>query len=152
MNMMNILTENEFHTKPTSLLNSEIIFEGEVVHKSIDGTYLELCIKRNNEYFVFMTDDIPDEDMLHIHLLDEGFNLIDSVTIGGIYSTGKFQNVSVQEPNHISFNFIGTNKWTVEALNRKQFCMPYLSSPKGSYRKNSFYQYFKLHGNPLPEV
>jgi hypothetical protein len=150
--MMNILTEDEFSTMPTSTSKSEIIFEGKVVDKSIDGTYLELCIKRNNEYFVFMTDDIPDEDMLHIHLLDERFNLIDSVTIGGIYSTGTFENVSVQEPNHISFNFIGINTWTVEALDKKQFCMPFLSSPKGSYRKNPFYQYFKLYGNPLPET
>ncbi len=149
---MKILTHSEFNTKPTSHLNSEIIVSGKEVDNSIGGTYLELCIKRNNEYFVFMSDDIPDENMLHIHLLDKNFKLIDSVTIGGIYSTGTFENLSIQGPNHISFNFIGTNRWTVEALDKRKFCLPFLSSPKGSYRKNPFYQYFKLHGNPLPET
>jgi hypothetical protein len=58
-----------------------------------------------------MTDDIPGEDMLHIHLLAEDLSVIDSATIGGMYSTGSFTNHTVLSPNEIAFNFIGGHEW-----------------------------------------
>jgi len=98
-----------------------------------------------------MTDDIPGEDMLHIHLLAEDLSVIDSATIGGMYSTGSFTNYTVLEPNQITFNFIGGNEWRVEVLEDKVFSLPFVSSPKGVARKHPFYQYFKLYGDPQPE-
>ena len=150
--MMDILSDHEFSTKPTSSEKSCMFLDGIQTHKNIAGICLELCIRIDQKYLVFMTDDIPSEDMLHIHLLDDDLNIIDSATIGGVYSTGSFWNYNLQEPDQITFYFIGGNKWRVEILERKVFCLPFISSPKGVYRKKSFYQYFKLYGNPQSEV
>ena len=149
---MNILSDHEFSTKPVSSDKSCIFLGGAQTHKKIDGTYLELCVKVDERFIVFMTDDIPSEDMLHVHLLDKNLDVIDSATIGGMYSTGSFENYNLQEPNKITFNFIGGNEWVVELLKNKEFRVPFISSPKGVYRKNPFNQHFKLHGNPSPEV
>ncbi len=149
---MNILSDHEFSTKLVSSDKSCIFLSGTQTHKNIEGAYLELCVKIDERFIVFMTDDIPSEDMLHIHLLDKNLNVIDSATIGGMYSTGSFENYNLQEPNKITFNFIGGNEWVVELLKNKEFRLPFIFSPKGVYRKSLFNQHFKLHGNPSAEV
>ena len=149
---MDILSDHEFSAKPISPEKSCIFLDGIPTHKNIEGVFLELCVRVNQKYLVFMTDDIPSEDMLHIHLLDDDLNIIDSATIGGLYSTGSFENYNLQEPDQITFHFIGGNKWRVEILESKAFCLPFISSPKGVCRKKLFYQYFKLYGNPQPEM
>jgi hypothetical protein len=148
---MEILEDLAFRIEPSSADKSCIFLDGKPTNKSVEGAYLELCLKLGQQYLVFMTDDIPGEDMLHIHLLAEDLSVIDSATIGGMYSTGSFTNYTVLEPNQITFNFIGGNEWRVEVLEDKVFSLPFVSSPKGVARKHPFYQYFKLYGDPQPE-
>jgi len=148
---MKILTGKEFSTRPSTSGNSYILLDGKQTQKNIEGAYLELCLRIDQQYLVFMTDDIPSEDMLHIHLLNDDLNVIDSATVGGIYSTGSFQNYKIIEPKQITFNFIGGNEWRVEVLENKVFSLPFVSSPKGVSRKYPFHQYFKVSGDPQPE-
>jgi hypothetical protein len=148
---MKILEDQEFSIRPTSSDNSYILLAGKQTQQVIEGAYLELCLKVDDKYLVFMTDDIPDEDMLHIHLLSADLSVIDSATIGVMYSTGSFKNYEVKGPRQIAFNFIGGNKWRLEVLEGKVFSLPFISSPKGVARKYPFQQYFKLHSDPQPE-
>ena len=108
----------------------------------------KLPLKTGCKYLTFMTDDTPNEDMLHIHLLNESLDVIDSATIGSMYSTGSFRNCNIQEPNTLTFNFIGGTEWKIEILDNKEFLFPFISLPKGVSRKNMFYQYFKIYSNP----
>ena len=147
---MKVLTEQEFSTRPSTSDNSYILLDGKQTQKDIYGAYLELCLKVGDRYLVFMTDDIPGEDMLHIHLLGSDLNIIDSATIGGMYSTGSFKNHNVKGPSQITFNFIGGNEWRVDVLEGKVFSLPFISSPKGVSRKHLFHQYFRLYGDPQP--
>ncbi|KPZ51819.1 hypothetical protein AN391_03902 [Pseudoalteromonas sp. P1-13-1a] len=88
---MIILKSQVFKTIPKSLEQSCIFLNNTRTDKVVNGTYLELCIKAGCKYLVFMTDDTPYEDMLHIHLLNERLDIIDSATIGSMYSTGAFE-------------------------------------------------------------
>lgn len=152
MKKMIILDNQEFNTKPTSSEQSGIFLGNTKTDKSIDGSYLELCIKTGCKYLVFMTDDTPNEDMLRIHLLNESLDVIDSATIGSMYSTGSFRNYNIQDLNTLTFQFIGGTKWKVEILDKKEFLFPFISLPKGVSRKHTFSQYFKVYGNPQSEV
>ncbi|WP_426370325.1 hypothetical protein [Pseudocolwellia sp. HL-MZ7] len=111
---MIILSSKEFNTEPISSERSCIFLNNVQTDKNINGNYMELCIKTDHKYIVFMTDDIPHENMLHIHLLDQGLNVIDSATIGGPYSTGSFRNYNIQESNMLTFYFIDETEWKLE--------------------------------------
>lgn len=152
MNNMIILESQEFSTKPTSSEQSGIFLGNTKTNKNIDGSYLELSIKAGTKYLVFMTDDIPNEDKLHIHLLDESLDVIDSATIGSMYSTGSFRDYNIRDSNTLTFYFIGETEWKVEILENKEFLFPFISLPKGVSRKRAFSQYFKIYGNPQSEV
>lgn len=99
-----------------------------------------------------MTDDTPNEDMLHIHFLNESLDVIDSATIGSMYSTGSFRDYNIQNSNTVTFHFIGGTEWKVEILDNKEFLLPLISLPRGISRMNTFSQYFKIYGNPQSEV
>lgn len=58
-----------------------------------------------------MADDVPDEDILHIQLLDKSLNIIDAATIGGVCFTGTSTKYKVQELNKMTFNFIDGSEW-----------------------------------------
>jgi len=145
---MIILESQVFKTIPKSPEQSCIFLNNTQTDKVVDGTYLELCIKAGCKYLVFMTDDIPYEDMLHIHLLNERLDIVDSATIGSMYSTGSFRNYNIQNSNTLTFHFIGDAKWKIEILDSKEFLFPLVSSLKGVSRKNIFYQYFKIYSTP----
>jgi len=149
---MIILDSQEFNTQPISSEQSDISLGNKQTGKSIDGSYLELCIKAGCKYLVFMTDDTPNEDMLHIHLLNKNLDVIDSATIGSIYSTGSFRDYNIQDSNTLTFHFIGKTEWKIKILNNKEFLLPFISQPKGVSRKKIFSQYFKVYGNPQSEI
>ncbi|WP_077343164.1 hypothetical protein [Pseudocolwellia agarivorans] len=149
---MKILDNQKFNTQPISSEQSAIFLGNTNTGKNIDGCYLELCIKTGYNYLIFMTDDIPNEDMLHIHFLNESLDILDSATIGSMYSTGTFRDYNIQGENTVTFYFIGETQWKVEILENKEFTLPLISQSKGVSRKNIFSQYFKIYGNPKSGV
>ena len=114
---MQKLSEHEMTTKAiskyseTEVPKSQILIKGEATGKIVTGAILEAAILWKNYYLLFMTDDIPHEEMLSVHLLDKKLNLLDSVTIGAMYSTGSFSSIEIVEPNIVSFRFIGDSNW-----------------------------------------
>jgi len=80
---MNILNERKFdiQTKSNSEM-SQIFLIGEKTNSVIYGRVLELCVKTDDQFLVFLTDDIPNEDRLHIHLLNHKLEVIDAASIG----------------------------------------------------------------------
>lgn len=154
---MRKLLDKELTTKSinknseTELPKSEILFKGVSTGKIVTGAVLETAIRWNDFYLLLMTDDIPQEDMLGIHLFDKNFNLLDSATIGAMYATGSFSSLELVEPNIVSFRFIGDTNWRIELLTKPVFRLPFFSDPKGVRRKFGFTRHFKVHGHPVPE-
>lgn len=135
----------------TEIPKSEILLAGIPTGKIVPGAFLEAAVSWDNFYLLFMTDDIPQEDMLGIHLLDKKLNLIDSATLGAMYSTGSFSILKLIPPNSINFRFIGGIDWNIELLTKPALRLPFVTDPKGVSRKFGFKRHFKIHGRPLPE-
>ena len=131
---------------------SEIILHGKATGKIVPGVVLEAAIGWREFYLLMLSDDIPYEDALNIHLLDQDLNLLDSVTLGGIYTTGSFSSLTLNEPSRVGFRFIGDTDWVIELLPEPVFRMPFISDPRGVGRRFGFSRHFKVHGTPQPEL
>lgn len=139
--------EGNDETEPTS----EILIAGKPTGKYITGAVLEAAVSWNDFYLLFMTNDVPDEEMLGVLLLDNRLEKIDSVTIGAPYSTGSFSSLALLPPNRISFHFIGDCTWEIELLSQPGFRIPFFSEPSGVWRSFGFNRHFIVHGNPRPQ-
>ncbi|MDR2852308.1 MAG: hypothetical protein LBV61_04535 [Burkholderiaceae bacterium] len=130
---------------------SEVLVNGTSTGKRISGAILEAAVQWENRYLLFMTDDIPFEEILSIHLLDAQLNILDSALIGGPYSSGSFSSLELNEPNNVRFHFIGDTTWCIELLPRPEFRMPLISEPLGVKRHFGFSRQFIVRGNPRPQ-
>lgn len=122
------------------LATSFATIAGRTAEEPLEGTVLEACVQHGNQYLLFLTDDIPFEDSLHIHLLDESLNRIDTVTLGAAYTTGHFRNLTCQDSGRITFEFFGDCVWEIVMLPKKRLRLPFVSGPKGvSWQKGWFH-------------
>ncbi len=133
---------------------SEVLLNGRATGRQVAGAVLEAAIQWENFYLLFLTDDVPYEEMLRVVLLDQQLNPVDSALIGGPYSTGSFSALQLREPNRVDFRFIGGADWCIELLPRPRFRLPLFSQlrePKGVYRAFGFSRHFIVRGNPRPQ-
>lgn len=158
MTHLSELSRQEFDVKSTSssasstMPLSEVILRGSPTGRFVSGAVLEAAVAANGHYVVFMTDDVPFEDMLTIEYLDKNLDRVDRVRLGWPYSTGSFSDLELQPPNKIRFRFIGDTVWTLELLPAKEFVLPFLGNSRGVWRPGSFYRRMKLLGQPKPDV
>jgi len=130
---------------------SEVYREGRASGTRVSGAILEAAVQWQDRcYLLFLTDDVPQEDMLSIHLLDDRLKLLDSAVIGSPYSTGSFTSLELREPNTVRFRFIGETTWSVELLPRPVLRLPCFSEPRGVRRAFGFSRHFLVRGNPNP--
>lgn len=130
---------------------SEIVIRGEPTGKLIDGAILEAAVSWGHCYLAFVTDDIPQEDTLRIYLFDSRLKLIDSASLGAIYSTGSFSNLEISPPNTLCFTFIGDTTWALVLLDQDELALPFLADPKGVSRPFAFRRRFRIYGRrPKP--
>jgi hypothetical protein len=130
---------------------SEILLNGRSTQRFVSGAVLEAAVQWENNFLLFITDDVPYEEMLRIVLLDQQLKIVDSALIGGPYATGSFSSLQLHEPNRVAFRFIGDTDWAVELLRRSRLRLPFLSEPAGVCRAFGFSRHFIVHGNPHPQ-
>jgi hypothetical protein len=129
---------------------SEILLRGAPTGKQVNGAVLEAAIAWRDCFLLLLTNDIPYEEMLNIHLLDDTFTLLDTAILGAAYSTGSFRELVLIEPDQVGFQFIGGTPWRIELLNDPEFRLPLVSEPRGVSRPMGFSRRFRVHGNPQP--
>jgi hypothetical protein len=142
-----ILQEGNHETGPSS----EVLIGGESTEKYVPGAILEAAVSWNDHFLLFMTDDVPNEEMLRVQLLNNRLDKIDSVIIGAPYSTGSFSSLELLPPDRIGFRFIGDCPWEIELLRQPGFRIPFVSEPKGVWRAFGFKRRFIVHGTPRPQ-
>ncbi|EHL21156.1 hypothetical protein KYG_19771 [Acidovorax sp. NO-1] len=130
---------------------SEILRNDQATGRQVAGAVLEAAAQWQSFMLLFTTDDTPFEELLHIHLLDAQLNLLDSATVGGMYSTGSFSLLDAAEPDTVRFRFIGGTDWSVQVLPEPGFRVPLLSEPTGVSRPLGFSRHFVVRGQPQPE-
>jgi hypothetical protein len=109
---------------------------------------LESALQYDAGYLIFLTDDIPDEDSLNIHLVDCTGAPRDRARIGSPYSTGRFRNLEIQSPDKVKFRFLGDTVWTLRILQKPALRIPFLSESVCVHRPSGFQRRFSITGNP----
>ena len=131
---------------------SEVLVNGVSTGNLVSGALLEAAVQWENRYLLFMTDDVPFEEMLTIHLLDAQMNVLDSASIGSPYASGSFTSLLLNEPNTVRFRFIGDTLWSIELLSHPRFRIPFISEPRGVVRHLGFSRHFIVRGEPHPQT
>lgn len=126
----------------------ELVIKGQPSGLRVEGCVLEAALKYDDGYLLFLTDDIPNEDSLSIHLIDHSGNLRDTARIGSIYSTGCFSDLQIQQPETVSFRFIGDTVWSIHILPKPALRIPFVSEPAGVHRPLGFKRHFTVSGLP----
>ena len=133
------------------LPKSRIYIDEQASATIVDGACLEIAVKVDKLYMVFMTDDIPYEDILRIYLFDQKAVVLDTVILGSPYATGVFRFLEFAEPGIVTFTFIGLTKWKLQVFKKKKFHIPFLSDPSGVLRRMRFSGYLRIEGLPVAE-
>lgn len=128
----------------------EVLWNSAPTGQLVEGAILEAAAEWQGLRLLFTTDDCPFEDFLHIHLLGNGLRLLDSATLGGMYSTGSFSVLESLEPDMLRFRFIGNTDWSVQLLSKPSFRLPLISEPAGVARALGFKRHFIVRGKPQP--
>jgi len=144
---LRLLTASDAQLGP----RSDILVEGKSTGKAVSGAVFEAAYSWNGRYLLFITDDIPNEETLHIYLLDSDLNVRDWARLGAMYSTGHLSALEPEQPNVVHFRFFGDTVWTISLLPAPVFHLPLIADPRGVRRPLRLTREFALSGNPRPE-
>lgn len=130
----------------------ELLLNGAHTGLILEGAVWEAAFEWNGHTLLLLTDDILHEDSLHAYLLDSQLKVLDSGTLGAMYSTGAFSDLQILGPDTIEFSFFGGVRWTIELLREKQCGLLHVPR-KAVSRPLQRYRYFKLYSKqkPLPQ-
>lgn len=126
---------------------SEILINNVPTGKRVEGVVLEVAVEWGSFCLLFLTDDIPNEEMLRVLLLDHNLEPVDSAVIGNPYSTGFFSLLELREPDTVRFRFMGGAPWRIQLLSRKRPRIPFFSEPPGVLRSLGFSRQFIIKGD-----
>ncbi|MDR2872316.1 MAG: hypothetical protein LBV45_07340 [Xanthomonadaceae bacterium] len=83
------------------------------------GALLEAQYSIDGQYLLFITEDAPFAETLHILLIDPDTNVIDSIELFAPYTPGTLRNIVVVQPNKVIFSFFDkTETWHLEVLQK----------------------------------
>lgn len=132
-------------------IRSEVILRGRPSGTVVSGSVLEAALHTGRGSLLFLTHDVPYEEMLSIHLLDDEGRLLDSATLGGPYTTGHFRELQLEAPDTASFRFFDEVLWRVRVLPKPCFKLPWWPDARGVWRGGRSRRYFVVErGRPGP--
>lgn len=134
---------------PEMTPRSEILIAGTPAQKVVAGAVLQAALRWRDYVLIFLTEDIPFEDALHVYLLNRDLTVVDSARLGAMYSTGIFSDLDVTQPDTVRFRFFDGIVWTLTLLSKEEFAIPIVSEPKGVSRPFKFFRRIRLTGEPL---
>lgn len=129
---------------------SEILINGAPTGAYVSGAVVECAVWAGDRLLTLMTDDVPSEEMLGIHLFDKNLKLVDSALLGAPYSTGSFSLLELGS-DRIRFRFIGDTDWSVEILDSPRLRAPFVADALGVKRRFGFTRHFIVRGDPTPQ-
>lgn len=123
-------------------IRSEVILRGQPCGTVVSGSVLEAALHSARGSLLFLTHDVPHEEMLSIHLLDNDGQLLDSATLGGPYTTGHFRDLLLETPDTVSFRFFDECVWRVRVLPGPRLKLPWWPDARGVWRGGRPRRYF----------
>lgn len=90
----------------------------------VPGCVLEAAVQCPAGWLLFLTDDVPFEESLSIHLLGAHGQRLDSARIGVPYATDMFSGLRLLPPGAVQFRFLADAPWTLRLHARPVWRMP----------------------------
>lgn len=84
--------------------HSRLLFKADVVQPRITGLVIDLQMETTKGYVLFLTEDCPYEETLHVYYLDHGFRIRDKKELWLLYRPGVVRDVRWTD-NQITFSF-----------------------------------------------
>ena len=127
---------------------AELLLDGQPTGCTVPGAVLEFAVDIAGRHLLFLTDDVPHEEVLSIVLLDAGFQLLDSATIGRAYHTGLFAHPRLIEPGRVEFEFMGHGTWAVDVWAAPRLRLPFVPDAAGVGRPFGLHRHFIVSFKP----
>jgi hypothetical protein len=90
---------------PGELPTARIMVRGADTGARVDGVVLEAAVEAEGRTLLFVTDDVPFEEGLHIQLFDAQWQRLDRADLGWIYATGSFRDLTLLDAKRLRFAF-----------------------------------------------
>lgn len=105
-----------FSLKPqmTELPCAELLFQNKETGTIVDGVVLEKQFAVQGGYLLFLTENCPYEEGLHIYLLDQEFQVLDGLELGGVYASAILKDVCAENDVVFTFTFFGNERWRLQ--------------------------------------
>lgn len=107
---------------------------GKPTGTAISGRDLEAAVRCDQGLLLFVTYEVPYEEQLSIHFLDQNGRLLDSAHLAGPYASGVFSDLRLDPPATVHFRFFGGTGWDVQILDHTRFALPWLPDAWGVWR------------------
>jgi hypothetical protein len=100
------------------LSRSELLRDGSATGLILNGVDLDRQYQVERQFLLFLTDDCPFEEGLHIYLLSPFLRILDGFEFCAIYSPGVLRDIETKENGVISFSFYFDDRWEMQVLDK----------------------------------
>lgn len=108
---------------------SDLLWRDRPVGVRVDGVSLQKQLRLPSGYLLFLTENSPFEEGLHVYLLDDDKSVLDAVELSVPYASGILTDLVAEGDRSISFSFFGDDRWRLEVHATPQRRLPSLFSP-----------------------
>jgi hypothetical protein len=98
------------------LPRSDLLWRENAVGVRVDGVNLEKQLRVASGYLLFLTENSPYEEGLHIYLLGDDKSVLDAVELSAPYASGILTDVVTEGDGSVSFTFFGDDRWRLDVL------------------------------------
>lgn len=136
-----MLSKTRFSIAETNRRNncSVLALDGKILNLELQGVIIEAQYELKDEFtLIFLTEDSPNDEGLHIYLISENSLIADSLETNTVFTPGIFKLIKTGE-NWVEFTFFqndSTYKLTVKKTKSLQLALP---------RGWKYKEYLKLH-------
>ena len=120
---------------------SELVIGGRNCGESVEGLVLEAVYPVAVGYMLFVTDDVPFEEGLHLHLVDHDGKLLDTIFLGAAYTTGSLSELRRIAPDLFRFSFFENQPLRLQVCEASRFrwpCQGGVSGARVGYSRRAF--------------
>jgi hypothetical protein len=125
-----VLAIHDFSLNPlgTGSSQSDLRWRAHPVGVRVDGIPLEAQWRVGSGYLLFLTDDSPFEEGLHIYLLDDGKRVVEGLEVAAPYAPGILTDAATEGDAAVCFSFVGGDRWRLAVNTTPRRTLPRLFS------------------------
>ena len=118
---MTEISEYSLEPVPAETPMSHLLRQGRPTGVRLAGSVLEKQFRAPQGDLLFLTEDCPYEEGLHIYLLGGESAVLDAVELGAAYAPGILSILAAGPGERVCFSFFGGDEWSLELLPRPEF-------------------------------